>query len=328
VQLSRSLKFSGAIFIVVVLIGAGAYYYAIIPHHSAAPPESAQGLLDRADDLAWGNQWAAAEPLYKRAESLFVIQGRPSKALYAHVSQVPPNESVDIRNTIWTLTEDLARPAAADPETRLRILNIRGMQETNYNAAAALSTWEQVSKLALSLGHYSIATRAMGEQGIAAFLLGDTETAKKKVVRAWVLSRVEHDPAATVRYASVFGAGLVQIHRYKEALTPLDEAIRIAAANPHVAYPTIAIYAKIDALVGLHRLEEALSLANESLKLIQGTPYDAHKAQVYLSRGTIYRDGGDWEAAIADYQTSLGYSARIGNYRGVTDVGGLLASLR
>ena len=95
-QLSRSLKFSGAIFIVVVLIGAGAYYYAIIPHHSAAPPESAQGLLDRADDLAWGNQWAASEPLYKRAESLFVIQGRPSKALYAHVSQIPPDES-DLR---------------------------------------------------------------------------------------------------------------------------------------------------------------------------------------------------------------------------------------
>jgi tetratricopeptide (TPR) repeat protein len=165
----------------------------------------------------------------------------------------------------------------------------------------------------------------MGEQGIAAFILGDTETAKKRVIRAWMLSKVERDTASTVRYESVFGAGLVQIHRYKEALTPLNEAIKLATANPSVAYPTIAVYAKIDALVGLHRSDEALALANQSLARLQGTLYDGHKAQVYIARGSIYRERGEWNAAIADYQSSLGYSTRIGNYRGITDAGGLLA---
>ena len=232
---------------------------------------------------------------------------------------------MSIPATLWALTQDLARPEAADPETRLRILTIRGMLETNYDASEARSTWQDVAALATKLHHYELATRATGEQGIAAFILGDTETAKRQVIRAWGLSKVEDDPAATVRYASVFGAGLVQIHRYKEALSPLNQAIKIAQTNPEIAYPTIAIYAKIDALTGLHQYEEAIALANASIARLQGTPYDAHKSQVYLSRGTINKERGDWNAAVADYQRSVDFSSKISNYRGVTDAGGLLA---
>jgi hypothetical protein len=121
------------------------------------------------------------------------------------------------------LTEDLKEPGAEDSETKLRILTIRGMLEINYDANQARITWACVETLALRLGHVQLASRAEGEQGIAAFILGNTDTAKKQVVRAWGLSKVEHDPAATVRYASVFGAGLVQIHRFTEALGPPSE---------------------------------------------------------------------------------------------------------
>ena len=324
-RLPRALKLSGIAFAFAVLITGAFYFYAITPHASSAPVGSAQNLLDQADTLAWGNQWALAQPLYKQAEAKFEQQGQLSKALYARVSQIPPNESANSPLTIVSLTQDLARPEAAEPETRLRILTIRGMLETNYNAAEALSTWQQVSTLARSLGHVSIASRALGEEGIASFLLGDTETAKKKVIGAWTLSKIENDPAATVRYASVFGAGLVQIHRYQEALTPLNEAIRIAGTHPGVAYPTIAVYAKIDALVGLRRLDEALVMANDSLTRLQPTSFDAHKAQVYLSRGNVYRERGDWNAATEDYRDSVLYSTKIGNYRGIADASGLLA---
>ena len=166
------------------LVAGGAYYYAITPHHSSAPPDSAAGLLDRADTLAWGNRWAEALPLYQKAEQLYTSQHELSKALYAQVSQIPPNESVSIPATLWALTQDLARPEAADPETKLRILTIRGMLETNYNASEARSTWLDVAALAIRLHHYELATRATGEQGIAAFILGDTETAKAQVIRA------------------------------------------------------------------------------------------------------------------------------------------------
>jgi CHAT domain-containing protein len=325
VRLPRVGKQIVAVIVVALAIVIGAYFYAVTPHHSSAPPESAEGLLDHADTLAWGNRWIDAQPLYRRAEQMFLAEHQPSKAIYAQVSQIPEDESVDLPGTILSLTADLTRPEAADPETRLRILVIRGMLEIDYDAAAARSNWQQVQTLAESLHHYALATRAIGEQGIAAFLLGDTETAKKQVVLAWELSKMELDPAATVRYASVFGNGLVALRRYKEALTPLNDAIKLAGSHPEVGYPTIAIYAKIDALAGLHRYDEALALANESLARLQGTLYDGHKAQVYISLGSINQSIGKLKDAIEDYRQSLGYSDHMKNYRGITDAAGLLA---
>ncbi len=313
------------IFSVVTAVLVGTYLYLISPHRSTAPPESAVGLLDRADTLAWGNRWTDAQPLYLKAQQLYTDQRNPSKALYAKVSQIPPDESGSIPAKILGLTRDLEKPEAQDPETRLRILTIRGMLETNYDASQARSTWEEVKKLAWKRGHFELASRAEGEQGIAAFILGDTDTAKKQVVRAWGLSKVEHDPGATVRYASVFGAGLVQLHRFKEALMPLDQAIKIASSNPALAYPTIAVYAKIDALAGLKQYDSALALANASLSRLQGTRYEQHKSQVYISRGSINRDMGDWYAAISDYRNAIKISETTENFRGITDAGGLLA---
>ena len=190
----------------IALVG-GAYFYAVTPHHSSAPPDSADGLLDKADTLSWGNRWAEAQPIYAKASQLFRLQNRPSKALYAAVSEIPADESVSAPATILKLTQDLAKPEAQDPETKLRILTIRGMLQINYDAAEARATWQEVFSLAIKLHHYELATRAEGEQGIAAFILGDTDTAKKQVVRAWGLSKVERDPAATVRYPRDWNSG-------------------------------------------------------------------------------------------------------------------------
>ncbi len=238
---------------------------------------------------------------------------------------MPPNESANVPQTILTLNADLSKPEASDPETRLRIMTIRGMLETNYDASMARTTWQEVESQALKLHHYALASRAEGEQGIAAFILGDTESAKKLVVRAWSLSKAEHDPAATVRYASIFGAGLVQIRRYKESLTPLNQAIDLASSKPEIAYPSIAIYAKMEALAGLRQYDEALRLANSSLTRLQGTLYDGHKAQVLITRGAIYTQKGDWATAIPDFRQSALYSRGMLNYRGITDADGRLA---
>ena len=202
---------------------------------------------------------------------------------------------------------------------------MRGILETNQDAAQARATWEEVERLAKSLHHYELATRAVGEQGIAAFILGDALTAKKQVVAAWELSKVERDPAATIRYASAFGAGLVAVGRFKEAMTPLDEAIKIATAHPEVAYPTIAISTKIDALAGLHRYNEAMNLANDCLRHLEGTPYDGQRTQVFVSRGFINVSLGDVKDGVADYSNALRLAEHMHNFRGVTDAGGMLA---
>jgi len=224
-------------------------WYQVFRRRSSQAPEA---LLKRADDLSWLNAWVQAEPLYHQAELKFRSEGNLPRALYARVSEIPAESesSTTIPNQIAGLRHDLELPEARNPETRLRILTILGMLETNYDAGMARDTWSEVEKLAVHRRHYLLASRASGEQGIAAFLLGDMATAKKRVLRAWLVAKVA-DPAAHIRYASMYGAGLVEIHKYREALGPLDEAIRVSQKTPEIAYPTIAITSKIDALSGL-----------------------------------------------------------------------------
>lgn len=324
-RLFRIGKRIALVLLALIVVLGGAYYYAVMPHHPHVPAGSAEDLLFRADTLAWNDRWEEAVPLYLRAEALFRTQGNQAKALYAAVSQIPPNQSVDIPATIWSLTADLAQPGASDPETRLRILTVRGILQTNQDAAQAHATWEEVEQLARKLNHYELATRAIGEQGIAAFILGDALTAKKQVVFAWTFATPELDPAARIRYASAFGAGLVAVGRYSEAMTPLNEAVKIAEAHSEVAYPTLAISTKIDALVGLRRYKEALQLTNDSLSRLKETPFDGQKTQVYLSRGTIEASLGNRNAAISDMRTALSLADHMHNFRGLTDVGGTLA---
>lgn len=321
---SKAGKRLGAI--ALIILGAPVFYVAAVaPHHSWAAPRSAQGLLDRADALSWTNRWAEAQPIYAQAAGLFRKENQPAKALYAEVSEIPPDEATSVVTHILSLKRDLDSPEGQDPTTRLRILTILGMLETNYDASEALATWKEVEKLAVSRGEVRLATRAGGEQGIAYFILGDTNTAKNKVVRAWGLSQVERDPAATVRYASIFGAGLVQIHRYKEALQPLEKAISIAKNNPDIAYPTIAVYAEIDAYAGLQDYNQALALADASLKRLKGTPYDNHVAQVLISRGAVKAQQGDLSAAISDYRQAVAICQKDDNYRNIVDSAGRLA---
>ena len=232
-------------------------------------PHAPEALLKRADDMSWLNNWIGAAPLYRQAELQFTQKGQFSKALYASVSEIPARSesSTSFPAQIASLRHDLELPAAQDPETRLRVLTVLGMLEVNYDSEMARQTWSEVQSLATSQHHYLLASRAIGEQGIAAFLLGDIATAKKDVLKAWMIAKVV-DPAAHIRYASMYGTGLVELHKYKEALGPLDEAIRVASKTRGAAYPTIAITAKIEALSGLGENTEALTLAAEEMRRV------------------------------------------------------------
>jgi hypothetical protein len=104
------------------------------------------------------------------------------------------------------------------------------------HAGLATKTWTEVGELARKQHHYILASRALGEEGIAAFLLGDVNGAQEKVMKAYLVAKYLGDPAARVRYASVYGAGLVALKKYDRALKPLDEAIRVANTTKGVAY--------------------------------------------------------------------------------------------
>jgi CHAT domain-containing protein len=285
-----------------------------------------QALLTRADDLSWLNSWIQAEPLYRQAELEFTQRHQLSKALYARVSQMPAHSesSVSIPAQIALLRSDLNLPEAKEPETRLRILTILGMLEANYDAAMARTTWSGVESLAMQQHHYLLASRAIGEQGFAAFLLGDIATAKKDVVKAWTVAKVA-DPGAHIRYASMYGAGLVEFHKYKEALGPLNEAIRVAAKTRGAAYPSIAIDAKIEALSGLGRNNEALALAAEEMQKVSTHHLAGHLYQLYQTRAGIYERMGNWDQAVSDLTQAVQYAKQLSYWRGLTQVNGSLA---
>src|SRR6185437_11134637 len=71
--------------------------------------QSPDALLKQADDLSWLNSWIQAEHLYHRAELGFVQRHELSKALYAHVSQIPAQSesSTTFPNQIALLRQDL-----------------------------------------------------------------------------------------------------------------------------------------------------------------------------------------------------------------------------
>jgi CHAT domain-containing protein len=297
--------------------------YQVFRRRSSQAPEA---LLKRADDLSWLNAWIQAEPIYRQAEIVFRKRGDLTRALYAQVSQIPAQSesSTTIPNQIALLRRDLELPEARDPETRLRILTILGMLETNYDAGMAQNTWTGVEKLARSRFHYLLASRAIGEEGIAAYLLGDIATAKKDVVKAWTVAKVA-DPAAHIRYASMYGTGLVEEHRYREALGPLNEAIGVAAKTPEMAYPTIAITAKIEALSGLGENQQALALAAEEMQRVSAYHLSGHLADIYQMRAGVYERMGEWNQAISDYLKAVQYAKQLSYWRGLTQVDGSLA---
>ena len=317
---SPAVRVTAGLLVAAALGGVG---YRIVRRRN---PDSPEALLKRADKMSWLNSWIAAAPIYRQAELQFLQEHNLSKALYTRASQMPAQSesSTTIPSQIAVLRHDLILPEARDPETRLRILTILGMLEVNYDSGMAHQTWTEVESLAIRQHHYLLASRAIGEQGIAAFLLGDIGTAKKDVVKAWSIAKVS-DPAAQIRYASMYGAGLVELHKYKEALGPLNEAIKVAAKTRGAAYPTIAITAKIDALSGIGENKQALALAAEEMQKVSAYHLAGHLYELYQTRADVDERMGDWSQTISDFTQSAVYAKQLSYWRGLTQVDGLLA---
>jgi CHAT domain-containing protein len=315
----RSFRIAAGSLLAVLLSGVGCY---LLWRNPASP----EALLKRADEMSWLNNWIGAEPLYQQAELQFKQRQQFSRALYARVSELPAHSesATSVPAQIALLRDDLTLPEAQDTEARLRVLTILGMLEVNYDSGMARDTWTQVEDLALQQHHYLLASRAIGEQGIAAFLLGDMATAKKDVVKAWMVAKAA-DPGAHIRYASMYGTGLVELHKYNEALGPLNEAIKVAKDTPGAAYPTIAITAKIEALSGLGKDQEALALTREEMQRVRRYHLPGHLYELYQTRAAVNERMGQWDQAVTDYGEAAGYAKQLSYWRGLTQVDGLLA---
>jgi hypothetical protein len=183
-----SLRIASGLLLVVLLSVVGCH---VLRWRNPASPEA---LLKRADEMSWLDSCRSP---YRQAEIQFTQRRQFSKALYARVSEMPAHSesATSVPVQIALLRSDLILPEAHNPETRLRVLTILGMLEVNYDSGMARETWTQVQNLSLRQHHYLLASKAIGEQVIAAFLLGDMTTAKNDVVKAWVVAKTI-DPGA------------------------------------------------------------------------------------------------------------------------------------
>jgi CHAT domain-containing protein len=287
---------------------------------------SPEDLLQRADEMAWFGRWQDASPLFSQAEERFAARGDQSRALYAKVSQIPPViETSNLPPLIADLNRFLSSPTAAQPDTRLRILTVKGMAEYYYDAAIARETWRSVEALATQRHEYRLASRASGEQGILAFLLGNIDEAKKRVTKAYVIAKYLGDPTARIRYASVFGSGLVELRRYNESLYWLDDALGAAKQEPRASPPITAYLYKIDALSGLSRYKEAQKLAEETKRYIDPLSPSVAKYSLLTTRGLMFQRQGDVSATIREYTQAAQVAKQLTYWRGVTSVQGKLA---
>jgi len=133
------------------------------------------------------------------------------------------------------------------------------------------------------------------------------------------------DPGARIRYASMYCTGLVELHKYKEALGPLNETIKVAKNTHGAAYPTIATTAKISALSGIGERQQALALADEEMQRVSGYHLTEHLYEAFQTRAGVYEGMGQWERAISDYGQAIAYAKQLLYWRGVTQVDGFLA---
>ncbi len=98
-------------------------------------------------------------------------------------------ESSELSTLIAELNADLSSPAAAEPEIRLRVLEMKAKCEEEYDAGVAKQTFSEVERLALKQHKFYLASRASGEIGILAFTLGNIGEAAARVKRAYAIAK-------------------------------------------------------------------------------------------------------------------------------------------
>src|ERR1017187_1327648 len=140
-------------------------------------------LLTRAEQLADFYNWYDAEPLYVEAEKGFALAGDERNALFARVSRLRGEMQM---RALPELVEEIDSLLATDVAKRdkalqLRCLIVRGDVDLEIDAPGAQSDWASALALAGELGDRKWQSRAQGELGMIAFILGDTGTALSQV---------------------------------------------------------------------------------------------------------------------------------------------------
>jgi CHAT domain-containing protein/tetratricopeptide (TPR) repeat protein len=283
----------------------------LVPSLIAAEPEQ---LLAQAEQLADLYNWYDAQPLYTEAEKGFNLVGDRRNALFARVSRLRGEMQlralpglVDEIDSI--LATDVAK---GDKPLQLRCLIVRGDVDLEIDAPAAQDDWAAALALAVELGDRKWQSRAQGELGMIAFILGDTGTALSQVTQALVAANATGDIGAQIRYFAAIATGLHLSAEYDQAIQYFDRALGIASKHKETGFQYISIWGKANALLQLGRVDDADRLIQEALAQADADDRRVKKVELLIAAAHVASTRKRADKAIEYLQEALPIAERGG----------------
>ena len=273
---------------------------------------NAEALLREADYLAYLGNWQKARPYFARAADLFAERGDRRNELYCKISCV----EADVEHGSYTaashyLAEQLQNPVVQTyPRLKLRCLTIKGIVDLNTNTSAAEADWAEALRLAEELHDPIWEERATGWLGIVDFVNGKSTQATRRVLKAIAEARWRGDIDGAATFLTYLANGLVTINRPSQALTCLNQALKVEQSNPDAPVPYRTVIAKIDALEGLREYGQARALVAQTLAEARRSQTLGAQAELLRETGQLDRAIGDIPGAEAAYEQAAAVSSQ------------------
>ncbi len=189
---------------------------------------------------------------------------------------------------IASIDSVLASDAAkTDRPLRLRCFVVRGDVNLEIDAPAARDDWDAALALATEIGDRKWQSRANGELGMIAFILGDAGTALSQVSQALFAATASGDFGAEIRYYAAIATGLNLSGAYGQALPYFDRALDTASKHKETGFQYISVWGKAKALLGLGRIDEAERLVDEGLQQRRQTTAESRRFRCLSPRRTL-----------------------------------------
>ena len=304
--------------------------FAILPLEAQLPQRTATDALQHGLHLADLYDWSDAAKDFSDAEQMFIVAGDQRNVLYARLGK--------IRSTI----EDRSLPATAaeldselntnpqlqtDRQLRMFCLIIKGDIDGELNSSAMRRDWEQVQALASQLGDKKWQNRALAQLGFASFYDGDLQAATRNVSAALIEATSSGDAGARIRFMSAVGLGFMQSKLYQQALTSLDNSLKLASTTPDAGYQFLAIEGKVETLIGLRQLDAAGQLAAEALNRARRDGRPGHEAALLILSSKLALAQHDENSALSALERSLAVARTTGLRRQLADAQSELADI-
>jgi CHAT domain-containing protein len=287
-----------------------------MPH---SVPRSADEILGRALQHADWFNWSDAAAEFQQAETLFNGTHDRRNALYAEVGVLRATmEDHSLTQVQKQLAEICAAPnVQRDPELLLFASIAKADVDGELNAKDARDDWQRIQQLAKSQNNQKWANRALGEQSLSEFLIGNISKGRGLIATALGGAQKMNDVGGQIRYLTAIGAALVQTHHYDQALDYLTKSDQLIRANPETGYPFVNNEYKLEALAGLKKYADAETLAQSIISESHRRNKKVKEAQALITLARIQKQTNRVDKAIATLNaaerlTSTGNFTRLG----------------